>query len=254
MQGEADNYSSKAYYNIRFDTLKDRLRRETFFPATTPIVVGGLMDGASKNQDTTLQAMAYNNDPWVTYADAVGATGIAPHFDGYFLKILGRERFWRAYQSLPKQFSTLSSPNSQVSTYNGNIVVMNAGATTKGVKINLSGGNLNIRIDSFNAKAGNRSFITVTGNGTDSVVVTGAKKRKGNYFDKRNGIDNTIDIVYDGIDYYYSVYADENANPITPLNAIVWTNLQLNTTTSGASITATSPCHLLDRLLQSKLL
>ena len=105
-QGEADNANSANYYRLKFDTLKQQLRSQTWFPATTPIIVGGLLPNSGYAfQDATLASFNYSYDPWVACASAEGLSnnGIdIVHFSGSSLVTLGKERYWAAYKSLPK--------------------------------------------------------------------------------------------------------------------------------------------------------
>lgn len=107
-QGESDNGQTGAYYNLKFDTLKIQLRAQSWFPANTPIIVGGLLvGGAQSAQAAALAKYDYGTDPFVAYATSAGLTnnGIDNlHFGGSSLVELGL-RYYASAKSLPRPSS-----------------------------------------------------------------------------------------------------------------------------------------------------
>lgn len=107
-QGEADNSQTGGYYDLKFDTLKQQLRAQSWFPKTTPIVVGGLLPGGSQSAQTpTLARYDYGTDPYVAYATSAGlsSNGIDNlHFSGASLVEMGL-RYYTSAMSLPRPSS-----------------------------------------------------------------------------------------------------------------------------------------------------
>lgn len=107
-QGEANNSNTAAYYNSKFDTLKQQLRMQSWFEKSTPIVVGGLLPlGTQSAQTPTLEKYDYGTDPFVAYATSEGLinNGIDNlHFSGSSLVELGL-RYYTSAMSLPRPSS-----------------------------------------------------------------------------------------------------------------------------------------------------
>jgi hypothetical protein len=108
-QGESDTYTNYTYIQS-YDSIKATLRRQSWFPATTPIVVVGMPQlkyGAQKGSqgaDKYLKGVDGNNDQWDIYADTDSCL-IVPtnnlHFNNIGLKKLGSEKIYNAYNKLP---------------------------------------------------------------------------------------------------------------------------------------------------------
>jgi len=113
-QGEADNAQTNSWYVSKFDTLKQQLRAESWFPVKTPIIVGGLLvGGIQSGQDAALQAIGESSDPWVAYASSAGLVnnGIDNvHFSGSSLVVFGDSIYWKSYLSLPRTVTTIAEP------------------------------------------------------------------------------------------------------------------------------------------------
>lgn len=112
-QGESDNAMSEETYMSAFDSIKATLRRQSWFPQTTPIIVTGLPKayfGANTGfiaKDSTLQKFNFDNDPWTGYAQTDSLRlGIydAIHFNDTSMKKLGEEIYWQTWHSLPDHY------------------------------------------------------------------------------------------------------------------------------------------------------
>ena len=133
-QGETDYAMSEPDYLERFDSIKATLRRQVFFPVTTPIVVSGLplvaygADPTLSSKDTTLRKIDYNSDRYDGYASTedLSLCDAYIHWDAASLRTLGRERYWNTWKSLPvswKEVQAGSGSGGSVSIPSGQIPV-----------------------------------------------------------------------------------------------------------------------------------
>lgn len=107
-QGEQDNALQMNTYLANWDSIKAYLRRQPYFPPTTPIIVCGMpkvSEGSASDlsySDRTLRTVDGNLDQWDGYANADSATvqSAQIHYDNPGQKVIGLNAF-AVYQRLP---------------------------------------------------------------------------------------------------------------------------------------------------------
>lgn len=199
-QGESDLSANSGWYKERFDSIKQVLRRQTWFPRTTPIIVVGMpqiADGANPvyaGPDTLLRWFDRGDDLWVAYArtdSMVFTDGV--HFNDVSIKKIGEDRIWQAWQSLPHRFAELYPG------YFGDTSILPANYAVQSGAISESAGNwtmadLTYMTDQTNSIAANGSVrYKTTSTGTPVIGLA---------------ITNTNEYFYDGanVNYDYGIF------------------------------------------------
>jgi hypothetical protein len=177
-QGESDYLQTTSYYESGFSTLKDSLRLQSWFPSTTPIIVGGLLEGGTNFfQDAYLETTAYDNDPYVNYASSDDLSGYDNyHFTGTALDTLA-QRYYGAYKETPSKSLWKKIGND---TYFSTKVGIN---TAPVYNFDVSGGAETFPARIYNAQAGvifggysskmYMQSINAAGDGVASMVIGG---------------------------------------------------------------------------------
>jgi carbohydrate esterase-like sialic acid-specific acetylesterase len=124
-QGEADNGLTAAQYQTAFNSVISQFRAETFFPATTPIIISGVVESNYTVTAAAQRAIAAGSDPFIVYADSTGLAddGDSVHWSGISTVILGSQRYIDAVENKRFKNNILS-----LSTTQRNNLVTNASA------------------------------------------------------------------------------------------------------------------------------
>ncbi|MCR4465851.1 phage tail protein [Burkholderia sp. SCN-KJ] len=106
MQGEADYLRTFDEYLADLKTLVSQLRSESWFPKTTPILLGEMSDLHDRYEPKkAIQWLGGGIDPWVISVNSKGlATSDQTHYLGADLWEFGYHRFYRALQHVPRSW------------------------------------------------------------------------------------------------------------------------------------------------------
>lgn len=130
IQGESDPTTPFATYTRSWDSIKNTLRRQSWFPQTTPIIAVGMPQvrfgsvAGYQKADTILRSFDGNSDIWDVYAntDSADVPASQNHYNNIGLKRLGSVNIWNTYNRLPyQQPSTYIFPQYAFLTHNDSI-------------------------------------------------------------------------------------------------------------------------------------